>query len=116
MRKYENFLKSLKNLHEGLKLKEPYSVVEQTGVAGLFEICYEQSWKLMKAVLEEHGRFERMTGSPRLVIKIAYQCGMIDDCDGWLALLEARNILSHAYSDENVLCDQRGQRTLCRSV
>ena len=99
MKKYENFCKALSNLQEGLKLDEPYSVVEQTGIVGLFEICFEQSWKLMKAVLEEHGRFEDKIGSPRAIIKIAYQCNMIKDGERWLELLESRNILAHTYSD-----------------
>lgn len=99
MRKYENFCKALSNLYEGLKLNEPYSVVEQTGILGLFEICFEQSWKLMKAVLEDHGRFEDKIGSPRAIIKIAYQCNMIKDEEKWLELLESRNILAHTYSD-----------------
>jgi len=99
MKKYENFCKALSNLQEGLKLNEPYSVVEQTGIVGLFEICFEQSWKLMKAVLEEHGRFEDKIGSPRAIIKIAYQCNMIKDGEKWLELLESRNILAHTYSD-----------------
>lgn len=99
MKKYENFCKALSNLQEGLKLDEPYSVVEQTGIVGLFEICFEQSWKLMKAVLEEHGRFEDKIGSPRAIIKIAYQCNMIKDGEKWLELLESRNILAHTYSD-----------------
>lgn len=99
MKKYENFCKALSNLQEGLKLNEPYSVVEQTGIVGLFEICFEQSWKLMEAVLEEHGRFEDKIGSPRAIIKIAYQCNMIKDGEKWLELLESRNILAHTYSD-----------------
>lgn len=99
MKKYENFCKALSNLQEGLKLDEPYSVVEQTGIVGLFEICFEQSWKLMKAVLENHGRFEDKIGSPRAIIKIAYQCNMIKDGEKWLELLESRNILAHTYSD-----------------
>lgn len=80
-------------------MQEPYTVVEQTGIVGLFEICFEQSWKLMKEILAEYGRFEEKIGSPRVIIKIAYQCRMVDDCEGWLALLESRNILAHTYSD-----------------
>ena len=56
MRKYDNFCKALENLGIGAELEEPYSVVEQTGIAALFGICFEQSWKLMKALLEESGR------------------------------------------------------------
>lgn len=100
MKNLKNFNKALANLHEGLKLDEPYSIVEKTGIVGLFEICFEQSWKLMKTVLEEHGRYDQKISSPRSIIKIAYQCGMVNDCEGWLNLLEARNILAHTYSDE----------------
>lgn len=103
MKKYENFCRALANLNEGAKLKEPYTIVEQTGIVGLFEICFEQAWKLIKAVLEEHGRTADKIGSPRAIIKIAYQCGMIDDCDGWLELLESRNMLAHTYSNEQAL-------------
>ncbi|MGN1224914.1 MAG: HI0074 family nucleotidyltransferase substrate-binding subunit [Ruminococcus sp.] len=103
MKKFENFCKALNNLSEGAALNEPYTIVEQTGIVGLFEICFEQAWKLMKQVLEEHGRFEEKIGSPRAIIKVAYQCGMINDCEAWLELLEARNILAHTYSDEQVL-------------
>lgn len=103
MKKWDNFCKALSNLKEGAKLEAPYSVVEQAGIVGLFEICFEQSWKLMKEILEEHGRFDAKTGSPRAIIKIAFQCGMIDNCGNWLALLESRNILSHTYSDQQAL-------------
>ena len=103
MKKYDNFCKAFSNLKEGSLLEEPYTIVEQTGIVGLFEICFEQSWKLMKEILEEHGRFEERIGSPRAIIKIAYQCGMINDCEGWLKLLESRNILAHTYSDEQAI-------------
>ena len=103
MKKYDNFCKALANLKVGSQLSEPYTIVEQTGIVGLFEICFEQAWKLMKELLEEHGRFEERIGSPKAIIKIAYQCGMINDCEGWLELLESRNILAHIYSDEQAL-------------
>ena len=103
MKKYDNFSKALMNLQEGLKLEEPYSIIEQTGIVGLFEICFEQSWKLMKAVLEEHGRFEEKIGSLKVILKIAYQCNMIADDTIWLEILKARNTLAHTYSDEEAL-------------
>jgi nucleotidyltransferase substrate binding protein (TIGR01987 family) len=103
VKKYENFCRALANLEEGVKLQEPYTIVEQTGIIRLFEICFQQSWKVIKAVLEEHGRTENRIGSPRAILKLAYQCGMISDSDGWLKLLEARNVLAHTYSDEQSL-------------
>ncbi len=103
MKKYDNFCKALANLEEGSKLEEPYTIVEQTGIVGLFEICFEQSWKLMKEILETHGRFEEKIGSPRAIVKMAYQCGLIDDCEEWIKLLESRNTLAHIYSNEQAL-------------
>lgn len=100
MKKYENFCRALNNLKEGAKLQEPYSVVEQAGIAGLFEICFEQSWKLMKETLEQHGRFDVKIGSPRSIIKTAYQCGMINDSEVWLDILASRNLFSHTYSEK----------------
>lgn len=103
MKKYDNFCKALANLNEGAELEEPYTVVEQTGIAALFGICFEQAWKLMKEVLEEHGRFEEKIGSPRAIIKVAYQCGMLHNCEGWLELLESRNLLARTYNEEQAL-------------
>lgn len=103
MKKYDNFCRALTNLQTGLQLEEPYSVVEQAGIIGLFGICFEQSRKLMKDVLEKHGRFENKVGSPRAIIKMAFQCDMIKDEELWLELLEIRNVLSHTYTDEEPL-------------
>ena len=103
MKKFDNFCKALSNLKEGLYLNEPYTIVEQTGIVGLFEICFEQAWKMMKEVLESHGRFDNKIGSPKAIIKIAYECGMIDNQYEWLELLEIRNILAHTYNDEQAI-------------
>ncbi len=103
MKKYENFSKSLTNLESCRQLSKPYSIAEQTGIIGLFAICFEQSWKLMKEILEYHGYFTQKTGSPRMIIKSAYQCGMITDENGWLELLNSRNILSHTYDEKKAL-------------
>ena len=103
MKKYDNFCRALHNLQEGITCEEPYSIVEQTGIVALFEICFEQAWKLMKELLEWHGRFERKTGSPRLIIKEAYQSGLIADEEIWLQILDERNVLAHHYSDEESL-------------
>lgn len=102
-RKYENFCKALSNLEEGAALEPPYTVVEQAGIVGLFEICFEQSWKLMKDILEDQGMFDQKISSPRAVIKLAYKCGLINRSDEWLKLLEARNLASHTYSDRQAL-------------
>ena len=70
-----------------------------TGQVALFEICFEQSWKAMKEILEYNGYDESRTGSPRSILKLAYQAGMIDDEDLWVDALASRNNVSHAYNE-----------------
>lgn len=103
MKKYENFCRSLANLKIGLELNEPYTIVEQTGIAGLFEICFEQSWKLLKFFLEDQGASDVKIGSPRNILKIAYSWGVIENEELWLEILGARNVLAHTYSQEQAL-------------
>jgi len=100
MKKFDNFCKALDNLKTARNYEEPYDTVTQTGIIALFEICFEQSWKVMKAVLEEHGRSPQKTGSPRMIIKLAFSAGMIDDEETWLELLKTRNTLTHTYDEE----------------
>lgn len=98
MKKYENFCAALKNLQDIYGYQEPYNNVVLTGLVGLYEICFEQAWKMMKAVLEVHGFEGAATGSPRWIIKTAYQASMITDEAIWLAALQARNNVSHSYN------------------
>lgn len=99
MKKYENFCRAYKNLSDGMKTKPPYDIVTLTGLVGLFEITFEQAWKMMKEVLEEHGYNESATGSPKIIIKTAYSAGMIHDSTAWLNALSARNNVAHSYNE-----------------
>ena len=63
MKKYDNFCRSLANLEESCQLEPPYSTVVLSGLVSLFQICFEQSWKAMKDILERHGYAESATGS-----------------------------------------------------
>ena len=98
MKKYENFKAALNNLKDIFDYQEPYKNVEMTGMVGLYEICFEQSWKAMKELLENAGYSEGATGSPRGIIKAAYKAGMINDEELWLDALIARNNVAHAYN------------------
>lgn len=98
MKKYENFCNALRNLKEIYNYHEPYDNVVLTGLVGLFEICFEQSWKAIKEVLDDQGFPESQTGSPKQILKTAYRAGMIRDQEKWLAALNARNNVTHAYN------------------
>lgn len=101
--KYGNFCRAYKNLTEAIKLEPPYDTVILTGLVGLFEITFEQSWKLMKDLLENYGHSGSATGSPRTIIKTAYQAGMINDSEAWLKALSARNNVTHSYNENIAL-------------
>ncbi len=103
MRKYENFCRAYKNLKDSISIQPPYDTVTLTGLVGLFEIAFEQSWKMIKEILEYHGYEQSSTGSPRKIIKTAYSAGMINDEQVWLKALSARNNVSHSYNEEIAL-------------
>ena len=52
MKKFDNFCKALDNLEDIYKYEEPYDNVVLTGLVALYEICFEQSWKAVKKVLD----------------------------------------------------------------
>ena len=98
MKKYDNFKAALINLKDIDSYQEPYGNVELAGMVGLYEICFEQSWKAMKEILENSGYSEGATGSPRAILKTAYKAGMINDEEMWLDALISRNNVAHAYN------------------
>ena len=103
MKKYENFCASLNNLKDIYQYDAPYDNVVLTGLVALYGICFEQSWKAMKELLESHGVAESATGSPKQILKAAYQAGMIVDEALWLDALVSRNNVSHAYNQNIAL-------------
>ena len=98
MKKYENFCKALENLQDIYQYDEPYNNVILSGLVALYEICFEQAWKAMKEVMVSEGVREAETGSPKMIIKSAYEFGIITDEDAWLAALVSRNNVAHSYN------------------
>lgn len=111
MKKYDNFCASLENLNKIHDYEEPYDTVILTGLVGLYEVCFEQAWKLMKEILEAQGFAQSATGSPRLVLKTAYQAGMIKDEAAWLDALQERNNVAHSYNENVALGIVRRTKT-----
>ncbi len=98
MKKYDNFCASLENMKDIYNYEEPYDNVVLTGLVGLYEITFEQSWKMMKEILESHGFAEGATGSPKMILRTAYKAGMIKDEELWLSALQERNNVTHSYN------------------
>lgn len=101
MKKFENFCKALSNLHEIHRYEPPYTdPIIVAGMTALYTICFEQAWRAMKEYLDEEGWAEAESGSPRQIIKTAYQAGVITDEEGWLQALLACNLQSHTYNEK----------------
>ena len=61
-----------------------------------FEFCFELAWKLMKAVLQYDGI---EANSPRSCIRESWKQGLIPDAQGWLEMMEKRNLSLHTYDE-----------------
>lgn len=65
-----------------------------------FEFSVELFWKTMKRLLQEEGI---MAGTPKEVLKHAFQQSWFDDESTWLGMLEDRNKTSHLYDESTAL-------------
>ncbi|MBF0442832.1 MAG: nucleotidyltransferase substrate binding protein [Oligoflexales bacterium] len=97
--RYENFDKALQRLFAAQKaLSENYeNDLYRIALIGAFEFTFELGWKTLKDYLKYGGV---NTSLPREVIKQAFHYALIEDGQGWIDMLEDRNIMSHAYDEE----------------
>ena len=96
--KYEQFEAAVSRLREALEdyRSTPLSSVRD-GVIQRFEFCAELAWKTMREYLLDQGYTE--INSPKAVIRQAFDYGMIEDADGWVRLMNDRNLTSHVYDE-----------------
>lgn len=94
----DNYKRAFVLLREGITTMEerPLSQLEKEGVIQRFEYTWELAWKLLKDYLEVSGVVLAIV-TPATVIKAAFAAKLIDDGDGWMQALDARNKMSHTY-------------------
>ncbi|HIZ57577.1 MAG TPA: HI0074 family nucleotidyltransferase substrate-binding subunit [Candidatus Faecalibacterium gallistercoris] len=97
--KYEQFEAAVSRLREALEdyRSTPLSSVRD-GVIQRFEFCAELAWKTMREYLLDQGYTE--INSPKAVIRQAFAYGMIEDAEGWIRLMNDRNLTSHVYDEK----------------
>lgn len=97
--KYEQFEAAVSRLREALEdyRSKPLSSVRD-GVIQRFEFCAELAWKTMREYLLDQGYTE--INSPKAVIRQAFAYGMIEDAEGWVRLMNDRNLTSHVYDEK----------------
>lgn len=72
----------------------------QDSLVKRFEYTLEVSWKTTKRYLNEEGFLEAATGSPKSIIRLAAQAGIIQNAENWISYINARQSTSHDYSDQ----------------
>ena len=93
----EELNNAVSRLQEALNEQPSELVID--GVLHRFEFTFELAWKTMKNYLEYMGVMAG-TGSPREVIKNAFEYGIIDDGEEWIDMMLSRNYLSHIYDEK----------------
>lgn len=100
-KRFESFQRSLASLTEARERDMTDSFV-LSGTSAKFSITFDLAWKVMKDVLVRHFAMTGfVTGSPREVLKTAFQAGLISD-DRWMEMLKVRNLLTHDYDGKIV--------------
>lgn len=99
MSRIEWFIKAFERTREGIaEYERTRSQVTRDGVIQRFEFTCELAWKSCREHLLEEGFVG--IDSPKATMRQAYASGLIEDEQGWLNLLQARNLTSHMYSEE----------------
>jgi nucleotidyltransferase substrate binding protein (TIGR01987 family) len=95
--RFQNFDRALVLLREALE-RGPgvLSNLEKEGVIQRFEYTFELAWKTIKDFLEEGGLIISPL-TPRQVLKDAYVAKVLADGQGWIDMLDHRNLLAHTY-------------------
>ena len=96
--RFQNFDRALVLLREALE-RGPgvLSNLEKEGVIQRFEYTFELAWKTIKDFLEEGGLIISPL-TPRQVLKDAYVAKVLADGQGWIDMLDHRNLLAHTYN------------------
>ena len=102
MRKYDNYASALASLRLAPEQDLSNEFV-QSGVIDKFELQFELGWKLFKALLAYEGDPVSASGSPRDVIKTAFQYYEFMDESLWLRMLRDRNDSAHVYDGNRAL-------------
>jgi nucleotidyltransferase substrate binding protein (TIGR01987 family) len=100
-KRFDSYCRSLAALSEARQRDLSDSFV-LSGTSAKFSITFDLAWKVMKDILIQYYAITNfISGSPREVLRAAFQAQLIDD-DAWLEMLKVRNELTHDYDGEIV--------------
>lgn len=95
-KRFESFKNSLHSLQEA-RVRDLTDSFVLSGTSAKFSITFDLAWKVMKDILVQYYAITGfVTGSPREVLREAFQANMIQG-DEWMEMLKIRNQLAHDY-------------------
>lgn len=98
--KLNNYKNALSRLHEAIEEeKASKSLAVRDGAIQRFEFTSELAWKTVREYLLSEGVTD--INSPKKVMREAYNNDLIENTEGWLRILDDRNLTSHVYDDED---------------
>ncbi len=93
----ENFESALQRLEEALRM--PLDATSRDAVILRFTFVYELAWKTLRRCLIYDKVESSQVGTPRDVMKKAYQAHWLEDDRLWLDMADDRNLLVHTYNE-----------------
>ncbi len=98
--RFSNFNNALVQLLEAADLarQRPLSKLEKQGVIQAFEFTHELAWNVLKDFLQDQGD-QTLKGS-KDATRAAFKVGLIQEGEGWMAMINSRNLSSHTYDEK----------------
>lgn len=93
-----NYEKAMESLSSAVSLSKtrPLSDLEKQGLIQAFEFTHELAWNVLKDYFNYQGT-QGITGS-RDATREAFSNGLLEDGEGWMAMIQSRNKTSHTYN------------------
>ena len=95
-----DYARAVERFSEALSTR-PTDDLHRAGCIQYFEFTFDLAWKSIQSVAQHYGLDP--VKSPRVAFRTAFSQGWIQEQEPWLAMLEARNRMSHVYSAEEAL-------------
>lgn len=95
--KFNNALVQLTEVAE-LASQRPLSKLEKQGGIQAFKFTHELAWNVLKDFFYDQGDYS-LKGS-KDVTWAAFKAELIEDGEGWMAMIRSRNLSSHIYDEQ----------------
>lgn len=97
--RYTELVKVNERLGRALDIPAPDDIY-RAGIIQFFEMTFELSWKTLKDFLESQGN---TVNTPREVVQVAFNYGIIEEGHAWIDALQKRNLMAHTYDESRAM-------------